>query len=150
MYSTHIKTLPWFSLVKILWWIALFGTIWVIVYVIFWSNTGCFEFDARTQTITWYKEKEMFVTPCSKDVVIPQTIGHTTVSAIWGYVFMGNELTSITIPESVTSIWDRAFWANWLNGYSWITWKMIDDRWTWILWGPEWRDWIRQNENEYE
>jgi len=47
-------------------------------------------------------------------VVIPNT-----VTSIWNYAFHSNALTSITIPSSVTSIWMYAFSTQTNSAWSW-------------------------------
>ena len=49
---------------------------------------------------------------CPKDVIIPSKIDNKTVVAIGGNAFQNNQLTSVTIPNSVTTIEDYAFEDN--------------------------------------
>jgi len=62
--------------------------------------------DGRTAVITGYSGEMLF------DLVIPETIDGYPVTAIDGWAFYQcNELTSLTLPESVTFIGDNAFHA---------------------------------------
>ena len=61
-----------------------------------------FTFDSTTGTITGYKG-------AGGDVEIPATIGGVTVTAIGGAFVHNASLKSVTIPASVTNIWDVAF-----------------------------------------
>lgn len=64
-----------------------------------------FEFNAATGTITKYTGED-------PEVVIPSEINGVKVTAIGKYAFTenGNNMESLTIPDSVTSIEDYAFW----------------------------------------
>jgi LPXTG-motif cell wall-anchored protein len=64
-----------------------------------------YEFDYSTRTIT-----DCGVT--GVDVVIPAEIGDVAVEHIGDFAFIGNNLTSVIIPNSVTSIGDSAFSYN--------------------------------------
>ena len=61
-----------------------------------------FEFDPETGTITGY-------IGTSKVVDIPPSINNVAVTRIGDRVFRGKLLTSVTIPNSVTSIGNNAF-----------------------------------------
>ncbi len=52
---------------------------------------------------------------CPKDVIIPSKIDNKTVVAIGRYVFADNQLTSVTIGNSVTTIGEDAFRNNQLT-----------------------------------
>jgi len=69
-----------------------------------------FEFDSATGTITAYDW-----TAKDKDVVIPKTINGVEVKTIGEEAFQWNPLTSVVIPDSVTSIGYRAFYNNQLT-----------------------------------
>ena len=82
---------------------------------------SCFAFNAGTGTITDYYNNEAnnAANPaCPRAVDIPATIGGVPVVSIGtvggGYPgpFTGKSLTSVTIPEGVTSIGDSAFFSN--------------------------------------
>ena len=83
---------------------------------------SCFAFNAGTGTITDYYNNEANnpANPaCTREVDIPSTIGGTPVTVIGnaGYpgAFTGKNLTSVTIPSSVTSIGFGAFSSNQLT-----------------------------------
>lgn len=78
----------------------------------------CFAFDSIFGTITDYYsyENDNSANPaCPRAVDIPSVIGGVTVTAIGSWAFSGNSLTSVTIPNSVGSIGDYAFYANQLT-----------------------------------
>lgn len=66
------------------------------------TNQTDFTFDAATGTITKYNGT-------ATSVVIPSTINGVQVKKIGTYAFRSNGITSITIPDGVTSIEDCAF-----------------------------------------
>lgn len=66
-----------------------------------------FTFDDATGTITAYNW-----TDGPKDLVIPRTIGGVAVTTLGGTMATGGGLTSVFIPDSVTSINDGAFSGN--------------------------------------
>ena len=74
-----------------------------------------FEASAATWENLTYKVSngEATITGCdnsiSGDIVIPNTLGGYPVTSIGDYAFHGSDLTSITIPDSVTSIGNYAF-----------------------------------------
>ena len=78
------------------------------------TDESCFTFDSSTGTITDYDDN------CPKDVVIPYTIGGVEVTTI-GKGFLGTlgfydkQLTSVIIPNSVTTIGVQAFSRNQLT-----------------------------------
>lgn len=49
---------------------------------------------------------------CGSDVVIPSTIDGNSVTTIGSHAFENNQLTSVTVPNSVTAIGDGAFMFN--------------------------------------
>jgi len=82
----------------------------------------CFAFNAGTGTITNYYNNEgnNSANPaCPKAVDIPSTIGGVPVTIIgnasYPGAFTSKNLTSVTIPNSVTSIGDSAFYNNQLT-----------------------------------
>lgn len=52
---------------------------------------------------------------CTRDVDIPSSLGGQTVISIDNFAFYANQLTSVTITDSVTSIGDYAFIQNQLT-----------------------------------
>ena len=67
-----------------------------------------FEFDAETGTIKKFLKN---ASGAPTEVVIPRKIGDVTVEHIADRVFYDcSSLTSVTIPESVTSIGEKAFY----------------------------------------
>ena len=79
---------------------------------------SCFNFNSGTGTIADYFDYEgnnNSNPACTREVIIPSTIGGNAVTTIGEYTFYGNQLTSLTIPNSVTSIGDTAFSDNQLT-----------------------------------
>jgi prepilin-type N-terminal cleavage/methylation domain-containing protein len=68
---------------------------------------SCFTFDSGTKTITGYDS-----TTCTKDVVMPSSIGGISVEHIGNAAFELAGLTSVIISNSVISIGDYAFQIN--------------------------------------
>lgn len=66
------------------------------------AATNTFYFDPTTGTITGYVESDTVV-------VIPSKINGVTVETIGHAAFERSAVTSVTIPDSVTAILDRAF-----------------------------------------
>lgn len=66
------------------------------------AATNTFYFDETTGTITKYVESDTVV-------VIPSKINGVTVETIGHAAFFNSVVTSVTIPDSVTSIGDNAF-----------------------------------------
>lgn len=66
------------------------------------AATSKFDFDKTTGTITKYVESDTVV-------VIPSKINGVTVETIGHGAFERSAVTSVTIPDSVTAILDRAF-----------------------------------------
>lgn len=66
------------------------------------AATNTFDFDEPTRTITKYVESDTVV-------VIPSKINGVTVETIGHGAFERSAVTSVTIPDSVTAILDRAF-----------------------------------------
>ena len=66
------------------------------------AATNTFYFDETTGTITKYAESDTVV-------VIPSKINGVTVETIGHAAFERSAVTSVTIPDSVTAILDRAF-----------------------------------------
>ena len=76
---------------------------------------SCFNFNAGTNTITDYYEHENNNPgdpACPKAVDIPSTIGGVAVNVIGDSAFEHKDLTSATIPSTVTSINRSAFSRN--------------------------------------
>ena len=73
------------------------------------EDESCFTFDETTGTITYYSAL------CVKDVNIPREINGVEVKAIGEYAFASKQLTSVTIPNSITTIELGAFAGNQLT-----------------------------------
>lgn len=69
----------------------------------------CFEFDSESGTILDYDSDNL---ECPSDVVIPNNINGVVVKTIGEYAFYENQLTSVIIPNSVTTIESEAFSEN--------------------------------------
>ena len=82
------------------------------------TPTECFTFTSSTGTITKYNG---ITETCPSDVVIPNTINGVTVKVIGAtnpgaqQSFYAKGITSVTIPDSVTSIGDYAFMSSQLT-----------------------------------
>jgi len=79
---------------------------------------SCFNFDSGTGTITDYYDYEgnnNSNPACTREVIIPSTIGGTAVTIIGSSAFESSQLTSVTIPNSVTTISYEAFSQNQLT-----------------------------------
>jgi len=74
-------------------------------------SSYCFTFSTSSGTITDYKEDAS----CPKDVVIPNTINEVSVIAIGNRAFYQDQLTSVTIPDNITTIERSAFSRNQLT-----------------------------------
>jgi hypothetical protein len=79
------------------------------------TSENCFAFDSTTGTITKYygrENNESKGTVCPRDVIIPKKIRGVEVKVIGTNAFLQNNLTSVTIPNSVTVIGQQAFMGN--------------------------------------
>ena len=79
---------------------------------------SCFGFDPSGNLIYRYYDNEgnnPSNPACPKDVDIPYSIGGVAVTRIVGMAFNGKQITSVTIPNSVTSIGDGVFQNNQLT-----------------------------------
>lgn len=84
---------------------------------------SCFAFEESTGTITKYHYYENNITTqpvCPKAIEIPGSINGVIVRSItglssWTGAFSGSQLTSVIIPDSVTTIGQRAFSGNYLE-----------------------------------
>ena len=81
------------------------------------TSASDFDFDETSGTITKYKGRE-------SNVIIPSQINGKPVTAIGYHAFGTNEhnnnsITSITIPDSVTSIDEYSFYCASLNNVTW-------------------------------
>ncbi len=73
------------------------------------TAASCFEFDESTGTIIDYHVEDP---SCPLDVFIPDKINQIPVKYIGNYSFDENNLISVVIPDSVTSIGSYAFYDN--------------------------------------
>lgn len=78
-------------------------------------NDACFNVDSGTGTITTYHSNEgnsLSNPACPTDVDIPSMIGTTTITTIGSNAFTGRSLTSLTLPNTLTTIEMAAFQSN--------------------------------------
>ncbi|MDR0732038.1 MAG: leucine-rich repeat domain-containing protein, partial [Treponema sp.] len=80
------------------------------VFAVFGQNVSDFEYTQNNDRITITKYNGSV-----KNVVIPERINNRPVVAIGNWAFSGNQLTSITLPNSITSIGYEAFEDNQLT-----------------------------------
>lgn len=74
---------------------------------------SCFSFDSGSGTINDYydnQNNDSGQPACTKEVDIPSTIGGVAVTTIGDHAFYFNQLTTVTIPSSVTSLGAMAFY----------------------------------------
>jgi hypothetical protein len=76
------------------------------------DNDGTWTYSLREANTEPTASVEGCVEVCPTDLVIPDTINGYTVTHIGNSSFSGNNLTSVTIPDSVTSIGYLAFDSN--------------------------------------
>jgi len=81
------------------------------------EEKDCYVFNKETKEITDYLCYEGNIGGFAENsqVIIPDTIDGVTVEKIGARAFQGNKLTSVTIPEGVTTIGDYAFLSNELS-----------------------------------
>ncbi len=88
------------------------------------TSENCFAFDSNTGTITDYYDYEQNNSSnpaCPRDVVIPKMINNVKVTTIGERAFnatgfsTSNKLTSVVIPNTVTTILTYAFSNNYLT-----------------------------------
>ena len=70
---------------------------------------GCYTFNESTQTITDYNAT------CSTEIIIPYSFDDVEVRIIWENAFNWKWIISVKIPDTVTTIQDRAFQWVWSN-----------------------------------
>jgi hypothetical protein len=75
---------------------------------------SCFLFNSTLGAITGYSTDPT----CPKDLDIPAIINGVNVISIDGSAFYGKQLTSVTVPDSVSMIGDYAFYNNPLESVS--------------------------------
>lgn len=86
--------------------------------VIAFTPEGCFSFNATYNLISDYYNNEQNNSSnpaCPREVLIPSSINGVTVTTLGASAFSGNQLTSVTIPNTVTSIGALAFHTNQLT-----------------------------------
>jgi hypothetical protein len=81
-----------------------------VCYAVFGQNINDFEYETKNDNITITKYKGSV-----KDVVIPEKINGLPVVAIGRMAFMNSRLTSVILPNSLTSIGLGAFYNNQLT-----------------------------------
>lgn len=79
------------------------------------TDDTCFELNAQGDTITDYKIE---LEECTTDVVIPSSVNGTFITTIGRDAFYSNQLTSVSIPNSVRNINSSAFRNNQLTSVS--------------------------------
>ena len=73
------------------------------------TDDDCFDFDPNTHIISEY----YYTNPiCPTDVIIPATIGGAAVTEIGSMAFNGMGITSVVIPEGVTTLEENSFSDN--------------------------------------
>lgn len=86
-----------------------------VTEVILPTNENCFLFDETIGTILDYYDYEdnnSSNPACPRDVIIPSSLEGVAVTTIGSPAFREKLLTSVTIPNSVTSIGTWAFYSN--------------------------------------
>lgn len=74
-----------------------------------WTEAGCFTL-AGSKIVSYKHDQQ-----CPKDVIIPWQINGTEITAIGQSAFSNRNITSITIPNSVTTIDNYAFSHNFID-----------------------------------
>lgn len=89
---------------------------------------SCFAFSVDTITDYYDNEGNVATNPaCPRDVEIPSSIGGAAVKTIGNYAFAQKQLTSVIIPNSVTSLGYAAFYNNQLTS---VNIQTLLHRWT--------------------
>lgn len=82
------------------------------------SPQDCFIFESGSNTVTGYYEHEGNIgsnPACPRDVELPSSIAGVPVERIASYAFDNKGLTSVVLPNTITTIGDGAFFANQLT-----------------------------------